>query len=112
MKWFVTASVLVFAVEVPVTIVETDSTVVSLLAALVFLAVPVSVGIAILKYRLYEVDVVIRKSVVYAILVGLILAVWLVVVWLGQSVLVDPLSDHDELLVLAGVVLGVLFLPL
>jgi signal transduction histidine kinase len=112
MKWFVTASVLVFAVEVPVTIVETDSTVVSVLAALVLLAVPVSVGIAILKYRLYEVDVVIRKSVVYAILVGLILAVWLVVVWLGQSVLVEPLSDHDELLVLGGVVLGVLFLPL
>jgi signal transduction histidine kinase len=112
MKWFVTASVLVFAVELPVTIVETDSNIVSLLAGLVLLAVPVSVGIAILKYRLYEVDVVIRKSVVYAILVGLILAVWLVVVWLGQSVLVDPLSDHDELLVLAGVVLGVLFLPL
>jgi signal transduction histidine kinase len=112
MKWFVTAAVLVFAVEIPVSIVETDSDFVPLLATLVLLTVPVSVGIAILKYRLYEIDLVIRKSVVYAILVGLILAVWLVVVWLGQSVLVDPLSDHDELLVLSGVVLGVLFLPL
>ncbi len=112
MKWFVTAAALVFTIQIPVFIVETDSDVVPLLASLVVLAVPVSVGVAILKYRLYEIDVVIRKSVVYAILVGLILGVWLLVVWLGQSVLVDPLSDHDELLVLGGVVLGVLFLPL
>jgi two-component system NarL family sensor kinase len=112
MKWFVTAAALVFAVELPVSIVETDSDVVPLIANLALLAVPVSVGVAILKYRLYEIDVVIRKSVVYAILVGLILGVWVLVVWLGQSVLVEPLSDHDELLVLGGVVLGVLFLPL
>jgi signal transduction histidine kinase len=112
MKWFVTAAVLVFAIELPVTFVETDSDVVPLLATVALLTVPVSVGIAILKYRLYEIDVVIRKSVVYAILVGLIVGVWLLVVWLGQSVLVEPLSDHDELLVLGGVVLGVLFLPL
>jgi signal transduction histidine kinase len=112
MKWFVTAAALVFAIQLPVSIVETDSDVVPLIANLVLLAVPVSVGVAILKYRLYEIDVVIRKSVVYAILVGLILGVWLLVVWLGQSVLVEPFSDHDELLVLGGVVLGVLFLPL
>ena len=112
MKWFVTSAALFFAVGLPVWIVETDSDVVPLLATLALLAVPVSVGIAILKYRLYEIDVVIRKSVVYAILVGLILAVWLIVVWLGQGLLVDPLADHDELLVLSGVVLGVLFLPL
>jgi signal transduction histidine kinase len=112
MKWFVTAAALVFAIQLPVFIIETDSDVVPLIANLALLAVPVSVGVAILKYRLYEIDVVIRKSIVYAILVGLILAVWLLVVWLGQSVLVEPLSDHDELLVLGGVVLGVLFLPL
>jgi signal transduction histidine kinase len=112
MKWFVTAAALVFAIQLPVSIVETDSDVVPLIANLGLLAVPVSVGVAILKYRLYEIDVVIRKSVVYAILVGLILGVWLLVVWLGQSVLVEPFSDHDELLVLGGVVLGVLFLPL
>ena len=112
MKWFVTAAAVVFAIQLPVSIVETDSDVVPLIANLALLAVPVSVGVAILKYRLYEIDVVIRKSVVYAILVGLILGVWLLVVWLGQSVLVEPFSDYDELLVLGGVVLGVLFLPL
>jgi len=112
MKWFVTAAALVFAIQLPLYIVETDSDVVPLILNLALLAVPVSVGVAILKYRLYEIDVVIRKSVVYAILVGLILGVWLLVVWLGQSVFVEPLSEHDELLVLGGVVLGVLFLPL
>jgi hypothetical protein len=35
-----------------------------------FLSLPIMVGVAILKYRLYEIDVVIKKTVVFAILVG------------------------------------------
>ena len=36
------------------------------------------VGVAILKYRLYEIDLAIEKTVVFAILVGLLMAIGVV----------------------------------
>ena len=46
-----------------------------LLLALV--ALPVSVGIAVLRYRLYEIDKLISRTISYAILTGLLVAVFL-----------------------------------
>ena len=44
------------------------------------IAVPVSCGIAILKYGLYDLDVVISKTVVYAVLAAFFTAVYLAIV--------------------------------
>jgi signal transduction histidine kinase len=77
-----------------------------------FLSLPIMVGVAILKYRLYEIDVVIKKTVVFAILVGLLMAIAAVAaIALGGS-LADRVRDRPAVALLTGVVLGLLVIPL
>jgi signal transduction histidine kinase len=52
-----------------------------------FVIVPVAIGIAVLKYRLYDIDLVIRKTVVFAVVTGFIAAVYVgLVVGVGALV--------------------------
>ena len=50
-------------------------------------ALPVSIGIGILKYRLYEIDRLISRTLSYAILTGLLVGVFLGIVALATDVL-------------------------
>ena len=60
-----------------------------LLVALV--AVPVSMGVAILKYRLYDIDRIISRTLGYAIISGLLIGIYAGLVLLATRVL--PLSS-------------------
>jgi signal transduction histidine kinase len=73
------------------------------------IAVPVSCGVAILKHGLYELDVVISKTVVYAVLAAFFTAVYLaIVVGIGTAIG----STHNSFLtVLAAATIAVAFNP-
>jgi signal transduction histidine kinase len=63
------------------------------------LGVPVASGIAVLKYRLYDLDIVVKKTVVLGALLALLTAVYLVVV-VGIGALVG--GANDPVLTFAG----------
>src|SRR4029453_17978243 len=62
-----------------------------------FLAVPVSVAFGVVKYPLYDIDVVINKAVVYAVLAVFITGVYLTVVVAAGS-----LTGYPRTPVLSG----------
>jgi hypothetical protein len=57
------------------------------LAVLTIFAPPVAMGVAILKYRLYDIDRVISRTVAYAIVTGLLVGVYAGLVLLATQVL-------------------------
>jgi hypothetical protein len=52
-----------------------------------FIALPVSIGVGILKYRLYEIDRIISRTLAYAIVTGLLIGVYAGLVLLATRVL-------------------------
>ena len=72
---------------------------------------PVAVGIAILRYQLYDVDVVINRTLVYSGLTASLAATYLVVVLLLQTAL-SPLTQSSDLAVAGSTLLvAALFRP-
>jgi hypothetical protein len=56
-------------------------------ALLAVFAIPVSMGVAILKYRLYDIDRVLSRTLAYAIVTGLLIGIYAGLVLLAQQVL-------------------------
>jgi signal transduction histidine kinase len=73
------------------------------------IGIPVACGIAILKYRLYDLDVVIKKTVVFAILAGFVTLVYVGVV-VGIGTLVTGASAGFSVLVFGAIALVALIL--
>ncbi|TFV92784.1 sensor histidine kinase [Blastococcus sp. CT_GayMR20] len=78
-------------------------------SSLVVLAlVPAAIGVAIVRHRLYEIDVVLNRSLVYAGLTGAIVVLYTALVWaLGR-----PLAADGWATAVAVGIIGALVLPL
>jgi signal transduction histidine kinase len=109
LKWVVYAGVFAFvAIAVQFLPVNLPSAF-ELLVGVAFLAVPVAAGIAILKYRLYDVDVVINKTVVYGALAAFVTLVYVGIV-VGVGALVGS-RGNLLLSILATAIIAVAFQP-
>ena len=84
LKWFVYASALASATVAVASFVLPDP---SLAFTMSVPLIPIGAGIAIFKYRLYDIDVVINKTVVFGALAGFITAVYVaIVVGIGAAI--------------------------
>ncbi len=89
-----------------------------LLFVLGIMAIPAAIAIAITRYRLYDIDVIIRKTLIYAVLTGLLALVYLGTVVLLQSlfeqIIFDSTSGQQSALsiVISTLIIAALFAPL
>ncbi len=85
-----------------------------ILFVLALAAIPLSAGVAILKYRLYDIDLIIRRTLVYSVLSGLLVFVYFGSVVLLQTVLRPLIGPQQSPLIVVLSTLGIaaLFNPL
>jgi hypothetical protein len=75
--------------------------------------IPIAVGIAVLKYRLYEIDIIINRALVYGSLTATLVALYFGGIVVSQRVFVALTGQQSTLAVVASTLLiAALFTPL
>jgi hypothetical protein len=119
-KWFASASALTLAFifaweELPNVWGELIEAILALLGILIVPAIPVATGIAILRYRLYDIDILINRTLVYGSLTAMLALIYFGSVATTQSVF-RALTGQEEkpqlAIVVSTLVIAALFNPL
>ena len=119
MKWLASSAAtvaLVYAVVMPLSLMQAAGETPGWLLALqnvslaTFALIPIAIGFAVLRYRLYDIDVVINKTIVFGVLAIFIGAVYVgVVVVLGSAI--GAATTNPALSIAATALVAVLFEP-
>ena len=110
LKWFVYAATLGF-----LAILLVGETLISgtLVWTLALLGLPVSAGIAVLKYRLYDIDVIINRTLVYGALTAALVSVYLGGIVVLQGAFRALTGQESQLAVVASTLtIAAMFGPL
>ena len=115
-KWFAFAGALVlasFVIEAGARLTPELRGPANLLALIGLSAIPVAVGIAILRYRLYDIDLIINRTVVYVLLTAVLAGVYTAAVAFFQRLLVAIAGENNDLaIVMTLFVLATVFTPI
>src|SRR5918998_5131882 len=84
-----------------------------ILALVGLIAIPLAMGIAILRYRLYEIDLIINRTLVYGLLTAILAALYFSGIVLLQRLFVALTGERSTLAVVASTLaIAALFNPL
>jgi hypothetical protein len=113
LKWFTSAATLV-GVSVAVAILAPGlfSDVAFVLTLLGLTLLPVSAWVAIVRYRLYDIDLVINRTLVYTALTLVLVTTYVVLVLVLQVVLSPVAGDSDLAVAASTLTVAALFRPL
>jgi divalent metal cation (Fe/Co/Zn/Cd) transporter len=121
MKWITYAAGIMFTMVLLVTVLDVVAAnsalakVANPLTGAMFAGIPVAVGIAVLKYRLYDIDRIINRTLVYGTLTVMLAAVYFGGVTATQA-LFQLLTGQEEqpqlAIVVSTLVIAALFNPL
>jgi len=116
LKWFVyTTSVLALTVLVPnlpLDLIPTSlSRWMNALVLLAFGGMPIAAGVAILRYRLYDIDLIINRTLVYSALTITLGSVYYAIVVLLQQVVSDRLASSQLMVAGSTLCVAALFRP-
>jgi hypothetical protein len=109
LKWFAAAAVLVVATFIALILTNSNSVAAAILNNLALLCLDAAIAIAVLKYRLYEIDRIISRTLAYTIVTGLLVGLYagLVLLATGGLSFSSPVAVAASTLVAAA-----LFSPL
>ncbi len=116
-KWFSFAAVLMFTFIIAFEVLPTpdENLLFVVLGMLAVASIPVAVGIAILKHRLYDIDVIVNRALVYGSLTAALVAVYFGGVATTQTTLRTLAGQEQQpqlAIVISTLVIAALFNPL
>ncbi len=117
LKWFVYAAALMVCGIAGSLVFSTGraSSIAFFMILLGFMSLPICTGIAILRYRLYEIDIIINRTLVYGALTGILALMYLGGVTATQTlfrVLTGQEQQPQLAIVVSTLVIAALFNPL
>jgi hypothetical protein len=87
---------------------------VDVMIPIVFMGFPITIGLAVFKYRLYDIDIIIRRTLQYGLLTGILAVIYFGGVVLTQSIFSALTGNADSpiITVISTLAIVVLFTPL
>ena len=113
LKWFA-AAVTLASVGLPISFL-TDvgpADLIDLISLVAAALVPVAIGVAIFRYRLYNIDRIISRTVSYGVVTGILALVFVGTILISQTILASFFSGNSVAVAASTLVVAALFQPL
>jgi hypothetical protein len=113
-KLFAAAAIAEMAVLLPMAVgtIQLPPPVDALVAIIVTPLIPIAVGVAILRYRLYDIDRIVSRTVSYGAVTGILALVFLGTILVSQTVLASFFRGGSVAVAASTLVVAALFQPL
>jgi hypothetical protein len=117
LKWFALAVLIAgiaFAMSLLVTLITLSATTVKGLEVLVIVAlmgVPTAAGLAILRYRLYDIDRIVSRTIAYAVISAMLVGAYAIAILVLQGPLGNLFGGDTISVALSTLVVAALFQP-